>query len=112
MKNFAKRFWIIVFIAIIGFLSASCKNDPLNGTTWKLTIPDDYSSERSITFNHPNITYTESNNTGYKKTSTGTYIISGSTVTLTISGESVTGALAGNQFTLIGVGEGLIFTKQ
>jgi len=99
MRSFVKRFGIIVFIAMIGFLFASCKNDPLNGTTWKVTSDYDDKQYITITFNRPNFTFSKS---WEQRTTTGTYSVSDSTVTFTINGENITGTLAGNQLIFSG----------
>jgi len=112
MKDFVKWFWIIAFVAVIGFAFVSCDipKDELDGTTWK---GSDSTGTGTVTFDSPNFTYNVTNNSGILVlTYKGTYSISGSTVTFTMegSGSSFTATLSGNKLTSPNWATGL--TKQ
>ena len=116
MKNLAKLVGIIVFVVVIGFSFAACKDDAakddLDGTTWRCSITEEGTTMIYVlTFSSPNFTMSQSYG-GATMSFTGTYSISGSTVTLTLTMEgetnASTGTLSGNTLT---IGD-MVFTKQ
>ena len=100
MKNLAKLFGIIALVTVIGFSTAACNKDGLNGTTWEATYGG---MSIVLTFNSPNFSMT-----GGGQTQNGTYTVSSRTVTMTTDSESTTATLSGNTLSL----EGIPFTKQ
>jgi hypothetical protein len=113
MKNKIRLLKIITFAAVIVFLIVACSDtkDKLNGTTWKGMYDDGDGEIYILTFNSPNITFT--NSYGSESiTMGGTYAISNDKITITISGEGTTEIkLSGNKLTVDALG-GVTFTKQ
>ena len=106
MKNFIKWLGIITFIAVIVFSFATCKKDPLDGTTWKGRL---YGDEFILDFNKLNITIEDDDG----DITEGSYSISGNTVLLKFENEDdITGTLSGNTLSLIIEGETYRFRKQ
>jgi len=109
MKNTTKILGLLLFIAIIGFSFAACKDDSdeLDGTTWKATDTDGVTYV--LTFKSPNFTWTESYN-GKTKSVSGKYSIDGNTVTMTVDGDggAEKATLSGNTLKF----DGMTFTKQ
>jgi len=108
MKNTTKILGLLLFIAIIGFSFAACKDDSdeLDGTTWKATETD--GTTYVLTFNSPNFTMTMNFNNGQTFSISGKYSIDGNTVTMTTDSGAGKATLSGNTLKF----NDLTYTKQ
>ena len=107
MKSYIKCFRIIVFVAVIGFLSVACKEDSLDGTGWNTT----YNGVKVfLRFHSPNFTLSAGGETFAEGTySVSDIIVSMSMVTVDFT---TTGTLAGNILTVTVGDETIRFTKR
>ena len=112
MKNKINWLNIITIITIIMFLVVACSGtkDKLDGTIWK-TDSGDNENYYTITFNNPNVIFTETYE-GRSVSVSGTYSISNDRLIITLLGEGTFETkLSGNKFTVDSL-EGSTFTKQ